>query len=184
MSHELAISKRAAAIKPSATLAVSGRAAELRALGNKVLNFSAGEPDFKPPTAVRKAVAEQAENEAVHYAPVPGTAKLRVDSPSLRGTVTEFVAAEKPARVHLETLDFFGNPAAVLVADGDRSNPMGVAIEAVNQGVLRAAICPRIAQPPNANFVVLTTAKQVLAAGAKGHRPHPVAGAVRARGGR
>jgi outer membrane lipoprotein-sorting protein len=51
---------------------------------------------------------------------VRGTAKLRVDSPSLRGTVTEFIAAEKPARLHLETLDFFGNPAAVLVADGDR----------------------------------------------------------------
>lgn len=73
----LPISKRATAIKPSATLAVSGRAAELRAEGKQILNFSAGEPDFKPPVAVRKAVAELSEREAVQYTPVPGTPQLR-----------------------------------------------------------------------------------------------------------
>ena len=77
VSQALAISKRAAAIKPSATLAVSGRAAELRAAGKQVLNFSAGEPDFKPPTAVRSAVAAMSEREAMHYTAVPGTPQLR-----------------------------------------------------------------------------------------------------------
>lgn len=47
---------------------------------------------------------------------VRGSARVRIESPGGSGTVTEFVAAEKPDRVHLETVDFFGNPAAVLVA--------------------------------------------------------------------
>ncbi len=77
MTSELAISQRAAAIKPSATLAVSAKAGALRAAGKEVLSFAAGEPDFKPPTAVRNAVAEASLNEPIRYAPVPGTPALR-----------------------------------------------------------------------------------------------------------
>src|SRR5689334_7921700 len=51
---------------------------------------------------------------------VRGSARVRIESPGMTGTVMELVAAEKPARVRLVTLDFFGNPAAMLVADGDR----------------------------------------------------------------
>ncbi|MEM7151820.1 MAG: pyridoxal phosphate-dependent aminotransferase [Myxococcota bacterium] len=72
-----AISIRADRIKPSATLAVSGRAGELRAEGKQVLNFSAGEPDFAPPPAVIAAVTEAAGAGPIHYAPVPGTPALR-----------------------------------------------------------------------------------------------------------
>ncbi|MCA9652767.1 MAG: pyridoxal phosphate-dependent aminotransferase [Myxococcales bacterium] len=71
------ISVRADRIKPSATLAVSGRAGELQAAGKQVLNFSAGEPDFAPPSAVVRAVVEAAAAGPVHYAPVPGTPQLR-----------------------------------------------------------------------------------------------------------
>jgi aspartate aminotransferase len=74
---QVPISTRAARIKSSATLAVSARAAELRAEGKRVLNFSAGEPDFPPPTAVCRAVAEAAQAGPIHYAPVPGTPALR-----------------------------------------------------------------------------------------------------------
>lgn len=51
---------------------------------------------------------------------VKGSARVRVESPGGSGTVDELVAAEKPDRLRLETLDFFGNVAAVLVADGKR----------------------------------------------------------------
>ncbi len=71
------ISSRAAKIQPSATLAVSARAGQLRAEGKQVLNFAAGEPDFKPPLAVREAVAEMSRNERQPYTPVPGTNALR-----------------------------------------------------------------------------------------------------------
>ncbi|MGH1348271.1 MAG: pyridoxal phosphate-dependent aminotransferase [Nannocystales bacterium] len=77
MTSDFAISKRAAAIKPSATLAVSAKAAELRAAGREVLSFAAGEPDFKPPKAVRDAVSQASLSEPIRYAPVPGTPALR-----------------------------------------------------------------------------------------------------------
>jgi hypothetical protein len=51
---------------------------------------------------------------------VRGSARVRVEAPGVKGTLLELVVAEKPARLRLETLDFFGNPVAVLVADGDR----------------------------------------------------------------
>ena len=74
---DVPISTRAQRIKPSATLAVSGRAGQLRAEGKQVLNFAAGEPDFAPPQAVRNAIVERAAAGPVHYAPVPGTPQLR-----------------------------------------------------------------------------------------------------------
>ncbi len=74
---QVPISSRAHRIQPSATLAVSSRAGELRAEGKQVLNFSAGEPDFRPPAAVSRVVAEFAQREPVRYAPVPGMPALR-----------------------------------------------------------------------------------------------------------
>jgi hypothetical protein len=66
------------------------------------------------------ALLEQVQQAQARVKAVRGSARVRISSPDLSGTVTEFVAAAKPDRVHLETLDFFGNPAAVLVAAGGR----------------------------------------------------------------
>ena len=50
-----------------------------------------------------------------------GEASVTVDAPGApAGTVRQFVAAERPDRLHLETLDFFGNVAAVIAAGGGR----------------------------------------------------------------
>lgn len=76
-SNLIPISPRAQAIKPSATLSVSARAAELRASGKQVLNFAAGEPDFKSPEPVRVAGSEFILNNPVRYAPVGGLPALR-----------------------------------------------------------------------------------------------------------
>jgi hypothetical protein len=51
---------------------------------------------------------------------VRGEARLKVKSAAASGTVLELVAAERPDRLRLATLDFFGNPAAVLTAAGGR----------------------------------------------------------------
>ena len=47
-------------------------------------------------------------------------AKVRVESGSRKGNLTAFVAVAAPASVHLEVLDFFGRPSAILVSDGQR----------------------------------------------------------------
>jgi hypothetical protein len=51
---------------------------------------------------------------------VQGEARLRLDAPGARGSVPAWLAAERPDRLHVEVLDFFGNPAATLVAAGGR----------------------------------------------------------------
>lgn len=71
------INARARAIRPSATLAVSAKAGELKAQGKDVLSFSAGEPDFAPPKHVVETVREKLSSGPVGYAPVPGLPALR-----------------------------------------------------------------------------------------------------------
>ncbi len=76
-----------------------------------------------PPASLSRdpaALLDQVRAAQARVQRVRGSARVHVESPGGSGTVNEFVAAEKPDRVHLETLDFFGNPAAVLVAAGGR----------------------------------------------------------------
>ena len=54
----LPISERAQRVKPSATLAVTARAAELRAAGKDVIGLGAGEPDFDTPEHIKQAAID------------------------------------------------------------------------------------------------------------------------------
>jgi hypothetical protein len=47
-----------------------------------------------------------------------GDGRLTVHSPTAKGTTTVFVAVERPAKVHVEVLDFFGRPTVLWVSDG------------------------------------------------------------------
>lgn len=49
-----------------------------------------------------------------------GEARLGVNSPQGKGSVTLFAAVAHPGLMHLEQLDFFGKPQGVLVSDGTR----------------------------------------------------------------
>jgi hypothetical protein len=51
---------------------------------------------------------------------VQGEARLRLQAPAGTAGLRQFAAAERPDRVRLEELDFFGNPATVLVTSGGR----------------------------------------------------------------
>jgi aspartate aminotransferase len=76
-TNTLTTNARAAAIQPSATLAVTSRAKELKAAGKEVLAFSAGEPDFCPPEPVIRAVSEFVQTQPVKYTGVAGMPALR-----------------------------------------------------------------------------------------------------------
>ena len=72
------ISARIAAIQESATLAVDAKAKALKAAGENVIGFGAGEPDFPtPPAIVEAAIAACANPRFHHYSPTPGLPELR-----------------------------------------------------------------------------------------------------------
>jgi len=71
------LAKRLEVIQPSATLAVSARAAALRAAGRKIFPFGVGEPDFDTPEHIRDAAKAAIDGGAHRYTAVTGTPELR-----------------------------------------------------------------------------------------------------------
>jgi len=78
MTRRESISKRTIAVQPSATLAITVRANELRAEGAPVIGYGAGEPDFATPSAiVDVAVAAARDPKSHRYSPAAGQPALR-----------------------------------------------------------------------------------------------------------
>jgi len=71
------IASRLSRIKPSPTIAVTTKAAELKAAGMDVIGLGAGEPDFDTPEHIKDAAAEAMKAGETKYTPVPGTVELR-----------------------------------------------------------------------------------------------------------
>jgi aspartate/methionine/tyrosine aminotransferase len=72
------ISRRIGAIAESATLAVDAKAKALKAAGEDVIGFGAGEPDFPTPDAIVEAAAAACKDPANHrYTPTGGLPELR-----------------------------------------------------------------------------------------------------------
>ena len=71
------LSRRVQAIKPSPTLAVTSRAAELRAAGKDIIGLGAGEPDFDTPDHIKAAAIEAINKGQTKYTPVDGTPQLK-----------------------------------------------------------------------------------------------------------
>ena len=72
------ISRRAAAVAPSATLAVDAKAKALQAAGEHVIGFGAGEPDFPTPAHIVEAAVDACRDPANHhYTPTGGIPALR-----------------------------------------------------------------------------------------------------------
>ncbi len=71
------IADRVARIQPSLTLAVSAKAAKLRAQGVDVIAFGVGEPDFDTPDNIKEAAIAALARGVGKYTPVSGTADLR-----------------------------------------------------------------------------------------------------------
>jgi aspartate aminotransferase len=71
------ISKLAASVQPSATLAAGAKARQLRASGVKVYDFSLGEPDFSTPKHICDAAEKAALAGQTHYTPTSGTPEVK-----------------------------------------------------------------------------------------------------------
>ena len=71
------LSQRVQSIKPSPTLAITARAAALRAEGKDVIGLGAGEPDFDTPQHIKQAAITAINNGDTKYTAVDGTAALK-----------------------------------------------------------------------------------------------------------
>ncbi len=71
------ISERVGRIKPSPTIAVTQKAAELKAAGRDVIGLGAGEPDFDTPDHIKEAAKAAIDRGETKYTAVAGTLALR-----------------------------------------------------------------------------------------------------------
>ena len=76
-SVDFRLSERVARIKPSPTLAVSAKAAELKRAGRDVIGLGAGEPDFDTPDHIKAAAIEAIRAGRTKYTAVDGLIELR-----------------------------------------------------------------------------------------------------------
>src|SRR5687768_4433245 len=64
-------------VKPSATIAVSQKARELKAKGRDIISLGAGEPDFDTPDNIKKAAIDAIARGETKYTAVAGIIELR-----------------------------------------------------------------------------------------------------------
>lgn len=71
------ISRRAAALSPSLTLAIDSKAKAMKAAGEDVVGFGAGEPDFDTPDHIKMAAVKALADGFTKYTPSSGIPELR-----------------------------------------------------------------------------------------------------------
>ncbi|WP_347268199.1 pyridoxal phosphate-dependent aminotransferase [Paracoccus sp. (in: a-proteobacteria)] len=71
------LSQTLARVKPSPTIAITGRARELAAAGRDIISLSAGEPDFDTPAHIREAAKAAIDAGHTRYTAVDGIAELK-----------------------------------------------------------------------------------------------------------
>jgi len=73
----ITLSNRVQAVKPSPTLAITARAAQMRAAGKDIIGLGAGEPDFDTPDHIKAAAVKAMDSGFTKYTAVDGTASLK-----------------------------------------------------------------------------------------------------------
>lgn len=73
----MTISTRIAQISPSATLAITAKAKQMKSEGIDIIGFGAGEPDFDTPDHIKEAAKKAIDEGFTKYTPASGTAELK-----------------------------------------------------------------------------------------------------------
>lgn len=71
------LSQRIQKVTPSLTLAISAKAKDLRAQGEDVISFGAGETDFDTPDFIKQETITQLQNGFTRYTPASGIPELK-----------------------------------------------------------------------------------------------------------
>lgn len=111
-------SERVMALSPSATFAMSQKAADLKATGLDVISLSVGEPDFNTPDHIKEAAKKAIDNNFSFYTAVPGY-------PSLREAICRKLKRENG-------LEF--TPAQIVVGNGAKQELCDVILSIIGKG--------------------------------------------------
>jgi aspartate aminotransferase len=112
------LSKRAAGIQPSPTLAITAKAKKLKEEGKDVVGFGAGEPDFDTPQHIKDAAVAALAAGFTKYTPSAGTADLRA-------AIAEKLKADNGIDV---------TPAQVVVSNGAKHSIQNALYALLNDG--------------------------------------------------
>ena len=77
MASQLFLSDAVNRVAPSATIAVTTKAAELKAAGENVIGLGAGEPDFDTPDHIKRAAKDAIDSGKTKYTPADGLPDLK-----------------------------------------------------------------------------------------------------------
>jgi aspartate aminotransferase len=112
------LSSRVQTIKPSPTLAVTARAAKLKAEGKDIIGLGAGEPDFDTPQHIKDAAITAINKGFTKYTPVGGT-------PGLKNAIVAKFKREN-------NFDF--EPRQILVSCGGKQSFFNLVLAVINPG--------------------------------------------------
>ncbi len=112
------LSQRVQKVKPSATLAVTAKANELKAQGVQIVPMGSGEPDFDTPINIQQAGIDAIKNGQTRYTAVDGT-------PALKQAIIDKFKRDN-------SLDY--TPAEVMVSSGGKQVFYNLCQAILNQG--------------------------------------------------
>ena len=112
------ISKRASSLSPSLTLVIDSKAKQMKAAGEDVVGFGAGEPDFDTPQHIKDAAAQALASGFTKYTPSSGI-------PELRQAIADKFKRENG-------LDY--KPSQVIVSSGGKHSCFNVIMAVCDEG--------------------------------------------------
>lgn len=115
---DIQLSERVKSIKPSPTLAVTNKAAELRAAGRDIVGLGAGEPDFDTPEHIKEAAIKAIRDGQTKYTAVDGT-------PALKDAIIEKFSRDN---------GFSYQPKQILVSCGGKQSFFNMSLALLNPG--------------------------------------------------
>lgn len=112
------LSERVSAIAPSMTLAISAKANELKAAGERVINFGVGEPDFNTPAHICQAAKDALDAGKTKYVAASGL-------PALKKSIIKKLKVDN-------NLDY--EPSQIVISNGAKHSIFNAVFATINAG--------------------------------------------------
>jgi aspartate aminotransferase len=115
----MSLSSRAAALRPSPTLAIEAKAKAMRAQGQDVISLSAGEPDFDTPEHIKEAARQAMAEGFTKYTPASGIPELKAAVAKHAQRTQGLTYDARQVVVSCGAKHVIANALAALVNEGD-----------------------------------------------------------------